>query len=61
MVDAESRASKQKERKKGDLKINFKLTSELKKLIGDEVFLLSAPVVRYNKYGWRNSRLLLLT
>jgi len=30
-------------------------------LIGDEIFLLSTPVLRYNKYGWRNMRLLVLT
>lgn len=43
-------------------KCSFKCSSELRNLIGEgEVFLLSCPVIRYNKYGWRNTRLLVLT
>ena len=30
-------------------------------IIGDEVFLLSCKVIRYNKYGWKNTRFLALT
>ena len=36
-------------------------TEEMRGLIGNEVFMLSVPVLRYNKYGWRNTRLLVLT
>ena len=40
---------------------NLECTDEIRTLIGDEVFLLSSPITRYNKYGWRNSRILVLT
>jgi hypothetical protein len=36
-------------------------TADLRQHIGTEIFLLSCPVVRYNKYGWRNLRTLVLT
>ena len=43
-------------------KCSFQCGSELRRLIGKtEVFLLSCPIIRYNKYGWRNARLLVLT
>ena len=40
---------------------NFECSDEIRELIGEEVFLLRCPVWRYNKYGWRNTRLLVLT
>jgi len=39
----------------------FTCPEGMQELIGKEVFLLSVPVNRYNKYGWRNSRILVLT
>jgi hypothetical protein len=43
------------------MEVSLDCTDELRQLIGDEVFLLSSPIARYNKYGWRNTRLLVLT
>ena len=40
---------------------NYECSPEIQELIGEEVFLLRCPVWRYNKYGWRNTRLLVLT
>jgi len=60
MVTVESKKTNKKQ-VEVDLRVNLVLTEDLRKLIGGEVFLLSAPVVRYNKYGWRNTRLLVLT
>lgn len=39
----------------------FTCPEGMQELIGQEVFLLSVPVNRYNKYGWRNVRILVLT
>ena len=36
-------------------------SEEMRTLIGEEDFLIAAPILRYNKYGWRNTRLLVLT
>ena len=41
--------------------IQFECSEELRTLIGDEIFIISTPVLRYNKYGWRNTRLLVLS
>ena len=42
--------------------LNLELPDEdLKEHIGDEVFLLSCNIIRYNKYGWKNVRTLCLT
>ena len=40
---------------------NFELTDDLRPHIGTEIFLFSCPVLRYNRYGWRNYRILVLT
>ena len=40
---------------------NFDLTDDLSPHTGKEIFLFSCPILRYNKYGWRNCRLLVLT
>jgi len=36
-------------------------SDEIRSLLNDEIFILASPVLTYNKYGWRNSRLLVLT
>ena len=36
-------------------------TPELHQFVGDEIFILATPVLCYNKYGWRNTRILVLT
>jgi len=41
--------------------VELDCSDELRKLIGNEVFLLSSKVLRYNKYGWRNTRIFVLT
>jgi hypothetical protein len=41
--------------------LNLDMTPELRKHIGDEVFLYSCKIVKYNQYGWRNTRTLCLT
>ena len=38
-----------------------KCPPDMVQFVGDEVFLLSCKVIRYNKYGWRNTRFLALT
>lgn len=30
-------------------------------MLGQEVFLFSCPIIRFNKYGWRNARILILS
>jgi hypothetical protein len=40
---------------------NFDLTDDVRPHTGTEIFLFSCPILRYNKYGWRNCRLLVLT
>jgi hypothetical protein len=41
--------------------VNLELTDNIKKHIGREVFLFSCRIVKYNQYGWRNTRHFLLT
>lgn len=41
--------------------LNLEMTPELRKHVGDEVFLYSCKIVKYNQYGWRNTRTLCLT
>ena len=41
--------------------VNLDLTDAIKKHIGREVFLFSCKIVKYNGYGWRNTRYFLLT
>ena len=45
----------------GNRHITFECSAEVRALIGDEVFLFETPIIRVNKYGWRNSRVLVLT
>lgn len=40
---------------------SFEIAEDLKEHVGREVFILSCPILRYNKYGWRNTRVLVLT
>ena len=41
--------------------IQKQCSEEMRTLIGEDLFLFAVPILRYNKYGWRNMRLLVLT
>jgi tmRNA-binding protein len=42
-------------------KLNLELTPAIAKHIGQEIFLYSCKIVKYNQYGWRNERTLVMT
>lgn len=41
--------------------INLEVTPELSVHLGKEVFLFSCKIVKYNRYGWRNTRTFCIT
>lgn len=41
--------------------LNLVMTPALAKHVGNEIFLYSCVIVKYNQYGWRNTRTLLAT
>ena len=41
--------------------ISFDIPEDLREHLGSEVFLLSSEVIKYNKYGWKNIRTIVLT
>jgi hypothetical protein len=49
------------EQKEPEDDISLTIPDDLKLHLGSEVFILCCQLIRYNKYGWKNVRTMVLT